>query len=178
MPATRSETPRDDKAQQMVDAAISQVRSAGYEGLSVAGVARTLGLAANSVYWYFPNKDALFVAALDNILADLALKKPHGSRSLISRLLWFTDELQPVWQVIGPVYQRRQISPVMNEFANRLDELITTMLTNGLAVTVRESDLPLAVLTVRATVEGAYSQRLEPDARHSILRFLLKQLAT
>jgi AcrR family transcriptional regulator len=178
MPATRPGTSRNDKARTIVDAAVSQVVSAGYEGLSVVGVARGLGLAPNSVYWYFPSKDALFVAALESVLSDLALRKPPSSRSLISRLLWFTDELQPIWEVMGPVHQRRDISPVMQDFASSLDDLIEAMLTNGLRGIVPASNLSRAVPTVRATVEGTYSRRLDRGSRHRILRFLLVQLAS
>jgi len=40
----------------------ARLREGGYEALSVAALARELGLAQNAIYWYFPSKDHLFVA--------------------------------------------------------------------------------------------------------------------
>ncbi|MFD0332026.1 TetR family transcriptional regulator [Streptacidiphilus monticola] len=56
-----SETSR----QAILEAVLSRAVEAGYEGTTMADVARASGLPIGSVYWHFQNKEQLFVALLD-----------------------------------------------------------------------------------------------------------------
>ena len=75
MPRTRSEVERDAKVAEILEAAVRRLAEGGYDALSVAGIARELGIAQNAVYWYFPSKDDLFAAMLtrwaDETLAEV-----------------------------------------------------------------------------------------------------------
>ena len=37
----------------------------GYDGTSMSRIARELGVAPNTLYWYYPSKDELLVAVLN-----------------------------------------------------------------------------------------------------------------
>ena len=52
MPATRHEVDRKDKVIEITAAAERQLLDGGYGSLSLASIARELGLAQNSIYWY------------------------------------------------------------------------------------------------------------------------------
>ncbi|MGN6403622.1 TetR/AcrR family transcriptional regulator [Sinomonas sp.] len=56
-------TPENEKA--ILDAVLALAVDAGYEGTTMAEVARVSGLPIGSVYWHFENKEKLFVALLD-----------------------------------------------------------------------------------------------------------------
>src|SRR5712691_5857363 len=95
MPRTRSELERDAKVAEIVEAAERRLHEGGYEALSVAAIARELGLAQNAIYWYFPSKDHLFVAALEGMLQKIAARKPTREEAgPVERILWFTDQFQ------------------------------------------------------------------------------------
>jgi len=51
--------------QHLLDAAVARFGRDGYRGSSVAEIARDVGLSAPAAYVYFPNKEALFLAAVD-----------------------------------------------------------------------------------------------------------------
>src|SRR5437764_10572888 len=51
--------------QVLLDAAIARFGRDGYRGTSVAEIARDARLSGTAVYAYFPNKEALFTAAVD-----------------------------------------------------------------------------------------------------------------
>ena len=51
-------TPGNEKA--ILDAALTLAVTAGYEGTTMAEVARLSGLPVGSVYWHFNNKEQLF----------------------------------------------------------------------------------------------------------------------
>jgi AcrR family transcriptional regulator len=74
-PMTKGERTR--KA--LLDAAIARFGRDGYRGTSVAEIARDARLSGTAAYVYFPNKEALFVAAVDE---DAAAVIEDGLASL------------------------------------------------------------------------------------------------
>src|ERR1041384_1429373 len=94
MPKTRPAESRDDKMNEILTAAEGRLREGGYQALSVAAIARELGLAQNAMYWYFPSKDELFVATMNRMLEQIAARKPAKKVGELERILWFTDQFQ------------------------------------------------------------------------------------
>jgi TetR/AcrR family transcriptional regulator, cholesterol catabolism regulator len=177
MPRTRSELERDAKVDEIVDAAERRLREAGFEALSVAAIARELGLAQNAIYWYFPSKDHLFVAALERILREIAARKPRGRDvGHVERILWFTDQFEALSDLRGAMNERARESQVVAEFVEELDALLSRMLSNALRDYVPADELPVAVETFRATVEGTFVKGLAKPARREVLTFALERL--
>jgi TetR/AcrR family transcriptional regulator, cholesterol catabolism regulator len=177
MPRTRSELERDAKVAQVVEAAERRLRDGGYESLSIAAIARELGLAQNAIYWYFPSKDHLFVAALEQMLQQIAARKPrHGEAGPVERILWFTDQFQALSNLRGAMNDRARESQVVAEFVEKLDALLSRMLSNVLRDHVRADELPIAVDTFRSTVEGTFVKGLSKGERRKVLTFALERL--
>jgi AcrR family transcriptional regulator len=178
MPKTRVEIPKQEKVDELVAAAERRLRSGGYEALSVAAIARELGIAQNAIYWYFPSKDHLFVAALEGMLRGIAARKPSRSKDRAERVLWFIDQFAPVWKLQGAMAERAQTSGVVADFVESLDELLSRMLSNAFRDHVPDAQLSLAVQTFRATVQGTLVQGLDKRERRRILGFTLERLIT
>jgi AcrR family transcriptional regulator len=177
MPRIRTQLDRDAKVAEIVEAAERRLREGGYEALSVAALARELGLAQNAIYWYFPSKDHLFVAALERMLQDIAARKPkHDEAAPIERILWFTDQFETLSHLRGAMNERASDSRVVAEFVDELDELLSRMLSNALSDHVVPDELPMAVETFRATVEGTFVKGLSKRARRQVLTFTLERL--
>jgi AcrR family transcriptional regulator len=154
-----------------------RLRDGGYEALSVAAIARELGLAQNAIYWYFPSKDHLFVAALERMLKAIAARKP-SSREVgeVERILWFTDQFQALSGLRGAMNERARDSEVVADFVEELDALLSRMLSGALRGHVPDKELPVAVETFRATVEGTFVKGLDKRARRKVLTFALERL--
>jgi AcrR family transcriptional regulator len=177
MARTRTNIDREAKEKEILDLAERRLREGGYEQLSVAALARELGLAQNALYWYFPSKDDLFVAVLRRMLADLAASKPRGDVGQRRRILWFTDQLEPLSRLRPALRERAQGSEVAAAFLEELEELLSRMLTNALrAEGVSEEDLPLAVEAFRAAVEGTYAKGMSQRRRRQVLEYVLDRL--
>ncbi len=176
MPRTNTTSTRDEKTARIVDAEEAGVVRGGYEGLSVAAIARELGLAQNAIYWYFPSKDELFVAALQRMLGGIAARKPSRARDTVERILWFTDEFAAVFELAPAMNERARVLPSVAEFVADLDATIARMLSNALAGSVSAHELPLAVDAFRATVEGTFVKGLGKRQRRRVLRFALARL--
>ena len=173
MPRTRQERSRDEKVEEIVTAAERRLRDQGYSGLSVAGIARDLGVAQNAVYWYFPSRDQLFVAALRRMVAGLVAAKPPREDGLTVQVLWFVDRLQSLHEVRAALSERSRSSPVAAEFLAELNGRLRGMLVNALRSHVAAADLDVAADSFLATVEGCVLQRLDDEKRHRVLAYAL-----
>src|SRR3712207_9351388 len=96
------------------------------------GIARELGIAQNAVYWYFPSKDHLFVAALERMLRDVVARKPPRQRSLERKILWFVEQLEEMAEVRAAMFERARTSEVVARFVAELHAVWRRMLTNVL----------------------------------------------
>jgi AcrR family transcriptional regulator len=153
-----------------------QLRRGGYQALSVAAIARRLGLAQNAIYWYFPSKDELFVATLRRMLAAISARKPSSSVGDVERVLWFTEQFHALSDLRGAMSERARSSPMVAAFVEELDGLLSRMLAGALAGHVPAPDLPIAVEAFRATVEGTFVKDLDQAGRRRVLGFALRQI--
>ncbi len=177
MPRTRTDVERDAKVDEIVDAAVRRLEEGGYDALSVAGIARELGLAQNAVYWYFPSKDHLFVAALERMLRAIVARKPPRQRTLESRVLWFVEQLEGMADVRAAMHDRARSSEVVATFARELHAVWRRMLANVLSTRVPEQDLPAAADALLATIQGALLEQHTPAERRRLIAFALRRLA-
>jgi AcrR family transcriptional regulator len=176
MPRTRTSVDRDAKVAEILDAAEARLREGGYPALSVVGIARELGLAQNALYWYFPTKDHLFVAALERMMRAIVARKPPRQGGVERQVTWFVDQLAELEPVRAAMHEQARRSAVVADFAEALDATWRRMLTNVLADRVPEADRALAVDTLLATITGALSQRLPAAHRRRVVRFALARL--
>jgi AcrR family transcriptional regulator len=177
MAKTRTDVAREAKVEEILQLAQPRLSEDGYDGLSVAAIARELGLAQNAIYWYFPSKDDLFIAVLRRMLSEIAARKPRGKVDQRERILWFADQLEPLSRLRPTLRERARQSEVAAEFLGEIESLLSRMLSNALhGEGVSEDDLPLAVETLRATVEGAYVKGMSRAKRRQVLSFVLDRL--
>jgi len=176
VPRNRSEMSREDKLEEILAASEQRLREQGYDGLSVAGIARELGLAQNAIYWFFGSKDELFVATLERMLRDIAARKPKGVDET-ERILWWVDAFEPISSLRPALTERARQAPVVATFARDLDELLSRMLANALRERVEAAELDQTVATLRATIEGTFAKGLPRKERRELLTYALSRLA-
>jgi TetR/AcrR family transcriptional regulator, cholesterol catabolism regulator len=176
VPQTRPAVSREEKMGEIVQLAQQRLREGGYEALSVASIARELSLAQNAIYWYFPSKDHLFVAALEQMLREISARKPSREVGEVERILWFTDQFQALSNLRGAMNDRARESQVVADFVEKLDALLSRMLSNVLRDHVPAAELPIAVDTFRSTVEGTFVKGLSKGERRKVLTFALERL--
>jgi AcrR family transcriptional regulator len=176
MPRTRHELNREEKVAEILDAAERRLRDGGFDALSMAGIARELGLAQNAIYWYFPSRAHLFVAALQRMMEGIVARKPRGGVGVVERILWFTDQYAPLYALRPAMQEQAGESPVVADFVRKLDKLLERMLSNAFRGRVPDDQLAPATGSFRATVTGAYTEGLSPPRRRKLLAFALERL--
>ena len=177
MPRTHSELKREVKVGALVEAAERRLREGGYEALSVAGIARELGLAQNAVYWYFPTKDHLFVAALQRLSARLIKRKPR-QRPVVEEIVWFVDRLSELQAIRRALDERARVSLVVRDFEHDHRAGMRAMLRNAIAGSVVAADLDTVTDALLATLEGVLLLRLARRERDRIVRFTFSSLVS
>ena len=176
MPRTRPHLERDEKVDELVDAAVRRLTDGGYQNLSVADIARELGLAQNAIYWYFPSKDHLFVAALQRIVDGVMARKPRGG-DVVARIIWFTDRLHEFHPLRAALSERARVSTLAADFERDLYDGLKTLLVGALSETVSPKDLDVTADTVIGLVEGVLMQGMSRKKRAEVMRFALSRLA-
>ena len=175
VPRTRSTVTRDAKVDEIVDAARRRLLDGGYQALSVADVARELGLAQNAVYWYFPTKDHLLVAATERILHDVLARKPRRG-TLAEHVLWFTERLHELQDVRLALRERARVADVVATFDRDVVALLRVMLANALSATIDDAVLDDTADAVMALCEGVLLRDLPKADRTRIVRYGLGRL--
>jgi len=176
VPRKRQELNREEKVEEILATAELRLREGGYPALSIAAIARDLGVAQNAVYWYFPSKDLLFVATLRRMLTALIAAKPPVTTGLHNQVLWFVEELQALHELRAALAERARESVVAAAFAEELSRGMRGMLSNALGDSIAEAELPIAVDTFIATVEGTVIKHLDADERRRLLMYALDRI--
>ena len=166
---------RDVKVDEIVEAARARLVEGGYGALSVAGLARELGLAQAAVYWYFPTKDELFVAALQRILHDILERKPRKGAT-IDRVLWLADRLHEFRDLRMTMRDRARASEVVARFEADVNELFRVLLVNALQDDVDEGEIGTVAEAVMALCEGVLLRDVGQRRRRELIRFGFERL--
>ena len=174
MPTARTKLDREDKVQEILDAARRRLLAGGYEAMSVAAIARELKIAQNSVYWYFASKDELFAAAFRAILLDVGSRKPP--RGALERVVWVTDQMARFASLHAALRARAAHSAAVAGLLSDLDQWIRALLLGESESARRTREPALAGQAFLAVVDGALSLGLPAPKRRQVVTFAYQRL--
>jgi AcrR family transcriptional regulator len=170
VPRTRSDVERDAKVDEIVEAARVRLVDGGLANLSVAALARELGLAQAAIYWYFPTKDHLFVAAVERILHDILARKPRKG-SCLDEVLWFADRLAEFQDLRMAMRERAKQSDVVAGFERDVMALLRVLLVNALRSDAADDTIDDTADAVMALCEGVLLRDVGKRRRAELIRF-------
>jgi AcrR family transcriptional regulator len=155
----------------LLDAAEEAFVDAGFEGVSVAEVARRCGVTATTVYWYFPSKDDLLAAVvrrwldgtLDEVELAVAGRGPEAAARAVAAVL---RQLAPL---LGTLHERASRSEAVAEVHEAGHERLAALLAgegaDGTAATV-------FVLLAEGVLDHPWSPGLEDHLLEAGIRAL------
>jgi AcrR family transcriptional regulator len=177
VPRTRSQVEREQKVDEILEVAEATVRQKGLAALSVAGVARQLGIAANAVYWYFPTRDHLVVTVVERLGEKAFSAKPKG-RAWNEQLLALVDQFSELYPHAAALHERASRSEVVADFERSLYQRLEIMLAGALAPHLQAGDdAGEAARLFMATALGCFARSTSARERRRLLERLLAQLA-
>ena len=169
-----------DQHEQMTLRAFAAVKSQGVAGLSMARIARDVGVKRSTLYWYFGNLGELFEAVLQVVLEQQAIfvagEVAAHSHPIDQLLAWihgvhrFYGEdpgLLPVliqlWAVGRPAEPEAAIAHALAQF-EPLRQAAITLLEEGMAEgTVAPCDAAVIVDLCSTMIDGALVHRVSRD---------------
>ncbi len=186
MARNRPDRSREDKTAEIVAIARRLFLERGYDGTTIAAVAREAGIATNVVHWYFATKDDLFVAALESLQSeDLEEAQERLSRStpgqeekvleaLLTEFVWHRLDR---YGLIATLHERSHRSSTIAEFHERAHRRYADYL--GRAVErcrIPAAERNLVVDALITAVEGLVMHRASKREAKRMMGFLAKRL--
>lgn len=175
MARTKRDQDREAKRDEIVAAARALFIDEGYEATSMSRLAAAAGVAPNTIYWYFQDKDEVLVAVLDaEFSAGTAEYLTLPVINPTERLLWVANQLERVSRLVGTVHSRLQKSPTINAWHERFHALSEEMLRvelrqAGVAPEEIEARVKISVFTI----EGLLAHPLPEAEKRAICAALL-----
>ena len=183
MPANRAQVARDDKVDALVATAQQLFIERGYDGTTMAAIAKQAGVASNVLYWYFDSKDHVFVAAMEQLVGAVidhaltAATRRDGTRDIEAGLIALTDQLVFGRSLIAAVHERAPHAPVVAEFHDRVHARYASLLDDELrARQLPAAERRLVIDALSAGVEGLIVHGTPRADARRMIRFLVAKL--
>jgi TetR/AcrR family transcriptional regulator, regulator of autoinduction and epiphytic fitness len=178
VPRNKRDIDRAVKVDELLAAAEALFLRNGYAGTTMAAIAKQAGVSANSLYWYFPSKDDVFVAVLDRHLTKAQTRlATQSDEPLSQQFRWVLTQLEALAPMTGVIHERARESAVVAEFHDRFHQAVQGFLCDGL---LREGhgrrDAERTAEVVMAIVEGPMVHGKSRKERDDLLVFAMDRL--
>lgn len=155
----------------IVDAARKRFESLGYRAAGVAQIARDAGVAAGTIYRYFPNKEAILFRVVADINSDwirtarITLAEPGSPMERIARMGEASVD-----------FNRR--NPILNAVLERDDEIVFAPLLDELYADVMRENVAMIEEVIRAGIEEGSLAEIDPKKAAVVLFMAGRTLAS
>ncbi|MEC7546285.1 MAG: TetR family transcriptional regulator [Thalassolituus sp.] len=113
------------KKEEIETVAMSLFKEQGYDKTSMAKVAKEAGVAANTIYWYYENKDDLLIAVLNReVMQAMPLVLAMQSAPLSERVLTLIAQVESAGALMTDVHARVSHSDVVKQWHDRFHQMV------------------------------------------------------
>ncbi|KJV37197.1 TetR/AcrR family transcriptional regulator [Luteibacter yeojuensis] len=183
-------TPRQARSAATVDAifeaAIQVLLTDGYAGLTTTRVASRAGVSVGTMYQYFPHKEALLYAVLEDYLEDVVVALDEAAGQLAGkRLAEMSDGLtlayldakmrqMPGARALYVVAAQLETAGLVDDIVRRSDEIIARTLAT--AADARFDDVDAVTFAYRTMLVGVVRAVIESDGTPAAVAMLRAEL--
>lgn len=179
MARNRRDIDSTQKRDEIVAAARRLFLADGYDATGMARVAAAAGVAPNTLYWYFDDKDDLLIAILDELVVDALREYAQVQQQpLDAQLLWLLAKFDAAPGLVNTVHARLQAAPAIHAWHERFHRMVEAMVIAQLAqARMPEAERLPAARIAMFVVEGLLSHHAgDAAARADIARLLAMSL--
>lgn len=177
MPANKRLQDREEKRAELLTEARRLYIESGYEDTSMATLAKAAGVAGNTIYWYFADKDDVLLAVLDSVLSDVLTDYQEvAAASLEEQLRWVVGQLQQMHRLVNTVHTRAAHSPAIDEWHTGFHAITEGMFRATLEQAgVDHAGIDAEVKIGVFAVEGLLTHGLDDAQQQAICKRLAEQ---
>ena len=158
--------------------AMALLKEKGYDNTSMAEIARNAGVAANTIYWYYENKDDVLLAVLNRevsqAITDVMALQEEPLRSRVLRLI---AQIESAGSLMTDVHARVSHSPKVrawhDHFHSMVEQLSVTELVKAGA---NQGEALLDAKLLIYVIEGLLAHPHELQEREQIIDQAVKRL--
>lgn len=186
MARNRGTVDRETKREEILEAAARLFATDGFESTSMAALARAAGVAPNTVYWYFDDKDAVLVAVVSHLLSASLRESPRvPDLPLAELLLALTERFDRIDRLIASVHARAEVSTAVRTWHEAFhagsDAWLLDRARDHLLATrgdrAPSADALTAIPRIWSfAIEGMVAHRLPAGQRRVLCETLVRQL--
>lgn len=175
MAKTKTDLERSVKEQEILVVAQKLFVSLGYDATSMGRIAEDTGVAPNTLYWYFADKDALLIAVLDRLVSSAFREFERRRKAPLERqLLWILGELKDAQSLIATVHSRAPLAPSLDAWHTNFHRVLElTLLTQLRAHGVAEGELRHASKTAIFVIEGMLAHPSSAAEQRAFVHWLV-----
>jgi AcrR family transcriptional regulator len=178
MAKTKSELDRKEKRQEILAVARGLFVEAGYDATSMSRIAEQAGVAPNTIYWYFADKDALLIAVLNGMVSDALSEFARRKEGpLEAQVLWLLGVLEDAQHLIATVHARVPLAETVRTWHTNFHRMLEATLHAELGrYGVASADLPHAARAAMFVIEGLLAHPTTPKERRALVRWLVAMI--
>lgn len=166
---------REEKRIEIINAARKLLLKEGYESTSMTKLAAAAGVAPNTIYWYFKDKDEVLVSVLNTELKErMAEYTQRTFTDWTERLLWIVNQFELTSRLVSTVHARLLLSPEINTWHDRFHTICEAMAKAEIHRTGIATDNIEAQAKIWAfTIEGLLAHQITDDQKRAICATLV-----
>src|SRR3984957_5852683 len=155
MPRNRQQIPKAEREAALLEQARELFIAKGYRGTRVAEVGRAAGIASAAVHWYFPTKDDLFAAVLEQVFGEAIADVDASDRSARDKLEAFLSMTKGYRVLHRQAYERMEESEALRAVYLGLLQWLEDLLLQAISARLPEGvDTDLIADTAHVLLEG------------------------
>jgi len=169
----------DEKRDELAAAARQLFVDLGYDATSMNGIAKSAGVATNTIYWYFRDKDAVLLAVLNDVLSDAAAEYTEIADRPVSELVaWLVETLERSSLLVTAVHSRISHSEELNAWHDRFHQTTEAafrqaLVRDGVPSEMLDSEIKIGVFTI----EGLLTHEMSGAEKRAICESLTSRWA-
>jgi AcrR family transcriptional regulator len=169
---------REAKRNEIVAAARALFMDEGYEATSMSRLAAAAGVAPNTIYWYFENKDDVLIDVLNRVVSQVMVEVVAlQNQPIRTRILTLIDRIESAGSLMTDVHSRVSHSPKVqawhDQFHAMVEQLSVTELVNA-GVSKDEAQLDAKLLIY--VIEGLLAHPHKLQEREQIIDQAIKRV--
>ena len=155
----------DEKRAEIVAAARQLFIDAGYDATPMSRLAKEAGVAPNTIYWYFGDKDDVLIAVLESVMADVWPQYEEiASQPIAERLLWVVGQLTEMSRLVTTVHARVEHSAAIAEWHQNFHAITGSLLRFELenaGVPTPDAEVMIGIFTVEGLLMHHQDESLQ-----------------